>query len=71
MPSDALTHAQQMLDLYRQIESENAGVQSVTVNGTATTMVDIMALRKSYEAEVARLSGANPRVKRMKMGGFR
>lgn len=70
MPSAALTHAQAMLDLYRQIEVENAGVQSVTVNGTATTMSDIVALRRQYEAEVARLSGQASRVKRIKLGGF-
>jgi len=71
MAGEALAHAQQMVTLLRQIELENAGVQSVAVNGTQTTMVDLIALRKQYESDVIRLSGTNPRVKRMKMGGFR
>lgn len=71
MPSAALTHAETMLALYRQIEIDNAGVQSITVNGTATTMSDIVALRRQYESEVARLSGKASRAKRIKLGGFR
>lgn len=69
MPEDP-TFAETQLALLEELIAENAGLQSVSVNGTTTTYADLIKQRDYWKKQVLRESGAAPRVKRMNLGGF-
>jgi hypothetical protein len=67
---DEPTFAARQVALLEELIEENAGLQSVAVNGTQTTYADLIKQRDYWKKEVARESGTAPRVKRMNLGGF-
>lgn len=69
MPDDP-TFAERQVELLETIIEENAGLTSVAVNGTNVTYADLLKQYDYWKKKVARESGANPRVKRMNLGGF-
>lgn len=70
MPADP-TFAERMVAQLETVIEESAGLQSVTVNGTSTTYVDLVKQYEYWKKKVARENGSAPRVKRMNLGGFR
>ena len=64
------TFAEQMVTKLEALLLENAGVQSVNVDGQAVTFTDLQRQYDYWKGKVARESGTRPRVASVNLGGF-
>ena len=65
------TFAQQMVEKYRTLVADNAGLKSVTVDGQSVTYGDLERLLEHWESKVAAEQGRRPRAATIKLSsGF-
>jgi hypothetical protein len=67
----APTFNEQMVTKLEAALLANPGAQSITVDGTTSTYVDLVERLKHFKAEVAREAGTRPRFSTVNLGGFR
>lgn len=67
---DTPTFAAQMVAKLEALLLANPGAQSITIDGTVTSFVDLEKRLAQYRAEVARESGTRPRLRSFDLGGF-
>jgi hypothetical protein len=64
-----IQYANNRVKQLEQLIADNAGLQSVSVNGTSTTYLDLLNQRTYWLAELARLEGRTARTKTIRLGG--
>jgi hypothetical protein len=68
--ADEPTFAAQMVAKLEALLLANPGVQSISVDGTNTSFVELEARLQQYRAQVARESGTRPRRLSIDLGSF-
>ena len=63
-----IAYAKQRIEQLESIIAESAGLQSVNVNGTATTFTDLTKEREYWLNELSKLEGSTPTVKTIRLG---
>lgn len=66
---ERLAYASARITQLEQLLEDYAGVQSVTVNGTATTYTNLLEQRQYWLNEYSRLEGATATVRTIRLGG--
>ena len=61
------TFAQQMVEKYRTLLADSAGLKSVTVDGQSVTYGDLERLLEHWENKVAAEGGRRPRAASIKL----
>ena len=65
------TFAEQMVEKYRALLADNAGLKTVTVDGQSVTYGELERLLEHWENKVAAEGGRRPRAATIKLsGGF-